>query len=857
MGGFQTKFATPMGEISAYEITSSAANNGSLVSNSNETTEQAYCEPIEVLTRQKCDESVYVLNGKDGDQPAWHIILISYEKYINLDSRNIGPYIRVEDLGRNIQYRNKAGEICQASGYGLHPPEKLMKWINENYDPYAINEDNTLVYTADDIRLCTINKTAAAEFLHKALHYHRHEEFHYIRLHDHQRSTVAVHAGLKPFDRVIEYNGVNVEDDSVQSLRQKINSTNKPWIQLLLCSPATYVHYKTNHKHLHSNLDTVQLYKPVRNTAEHYGPTCGTKDFYAVCCEDDHSIVVEPLSSTHEASSSLQVYDEVGTINCKGEDTSGQVIFIGTQSECELFRSDAALGSATVVYVEDIGNFEETDTTLFVTAHEHMAQRPFVMQNNQRETNNLRVQCTQQKLIQQFASLLIDSDLDLDNSTEVHQIRCSGCDSPRIVGDRYKCLECADYDLCGRCFDQRRQTRDHLTGHIMVHFSSPEEVFGQPVAGLNNAINLTALTEKYQLEEQSDIECNVCKMNPLRGLRFKCDTCYDYNLCVNCVKKRAHDRSHPLLAMGKSRFLEIPVDDIELGDEVGRGGFGTVYIAKWLSRNRQVACKVIRVPPDNMHLEKSFRKELAAYAELSGPYVLKLYGYNIQALSDGTQKCMLIMEYMSRGNLASVLKQTEKISLRRKLEMACQIAGGMRKLHEHHMIHRDIRPENILIGQDYIAKLGDMGLARVWLPDEALTLIGCVPYMPLDFYTAKYDQSLDVYTFGLTLHHLFTETRHQFDMLTRRVKLNNVSPVFSDLIARCIHPTASNRPSANEIEITLRMHKHTIERYIHESGINYGRMSLEEKNNTFISTYDTFSPVLDKVLRDEFSMTTS
>ena len=199
----------------------------------------------------------------------------------------------------------------------------------------------------------------------------------------------------------------------------------------------------------------------------------------------------------------------------------------------------------------------------------------------------MRRQYTQQKLIQQFASLLIDSDRDSDNSTETHQTRCFGCDSPRIVGDRYKCLECADYDLCGRCFDQRRQTRDHLTGHIMVHFSSPEEVFGQPVAGMNNTINLTSLTEKYQLEEQTDIECNVCKMNPLRGLRFKCDTCYDYNLCANCVKKRTHDRSHPLLAMDKSRFLEIPVYDIELGDEVGRGGFG-----KRCLKNSQIKTKL-------------------------------------------------------------------------------------------------------------------------------------------------------------------------------------------------------------------------------------------------------------------------
>ena len=134
-------------------------------------------------------------------------------------------------------------------------------------DPCAIDDDNTLVYTADDIRLCTINKTAAVKLLHKALHYHRHEEFHYIHLHDYQRSTVAMHAGLKPFDRIIEYNGVNVEDDSVVNLKQRINSTNKPWIQLLVCNPATYTHYKMNREHLHSNLDTVQFYKPVRNPA--------------------------------------------------------------------------------------------------------------------------------------------------------------------------------------------------------------------------------------------------------------------------------------------------------------------------------------------------------------------------------------------------------------------------------------------------------------------------------------------------------------------------------------------------------------------------------------------------------------
>ncbi|UJR31530.1 hypothetical protein I4U23_019019 [Adineta vaga] len=466
----------------------------------------------------------------------------------------------------------------------------------------------------------------------------------------------------------------------------------------------------------------------------------------------------------------------------------------------------------------------------------------------------MRKQREQRNLIQQLATLLIDHDNNSENGVaEFHRIQCRACSSLRIIGDRYKCLECSDYDLCGRCFDQRRETFHHLNRHAIVHYSGPDEIFGESVMNVKAMITLTAFKEKYHLEEHIDIGCNICKMNPLNGLRFKCDTCHDYNLCVSCMEKRLHDQSHPLLAIGKSRFLEIPMNDIELGDELGRGGFGTVYKAKWLSKNRQVACKIIRISPDHAHLEKSFRKELAAYTELSGPYILKTYGYNIQGLSDGTQKCMLIMEYMSRGSLNSVLKQSEKISLRRKVEMACQIASGMRKLHEHHMIHRDIRPENILVTQDYTAKIGDMGLARVWLPDENLTLIGCVPYMPFDFYTGKYDQSLDVYTFGLTIYHLFTEKRHQYDLLTRRIKLTDVSPIFSDLIAQCLHSEPNKRPSASEIEITLRMYKNTIEKYIHDKCIKYGNMLLDEKNEVRI--YDALYPVIERALSDKFSST--
>ncbi|CAF1496835.1 unnamed protein product [Rotaria sp. Silwood1] len=88
--------------------------------------------------------------------------------------------------------------------------------------------------------------------------------------------------------------------------------------------------------------------------------------------------------------------------------------------------------------------------------------------------------------------------------------------------------------------------------------------------------------------------------------------------------------------------------------------------------------------------------------------------------------------------------------------MVMNIASGMRKIHEHRMIHRDIRPDNILVNENYVAEIGDMGIARVIDPLNHHTQIGCASYMPPEFYHGTYDQKLDIFTFGLTLNELFT-----------------------------------------------------------------------------------------------------
>jgi hypothetical protein len=82
---------------------------------------------------------------------------------------------------------------------------------------------------------------------------------------DESNSTLALCAGIKLFDRIIECNGVNIEGDSEEDLSIRIDKLNVLTIQLLVCNPATYNYYKSKNKHIHSNLPTVKYMKPVND----------------------------------------------------------------------------------------------------------------------------------------------------------------------------------------------------------------------------------------------------------------------------------------------------------------------------------------------------------------------------------------------------------------------------------------------------------------------------------------------------------------------------------------------------------------------------------------------------------------
>ncbi|CAF3663703.1 unnamed protein product [Rotaria sp. Silwood1] len=198
---------------------------------------------------------------------------------------------------------------------------------------------------------------------------------------------------------------------------------------------------------------------------------------------------------------------------------------------------------------------------------------------------------------------------------------------------------------------------------------------------------------------------------------------------------------------------------------------------------------------------------------------------------------------MHRGSLANVIcDRSEKISLRRKLSMACHIASGMQKLHAHCLIHRDIRPDNILVSNNYTAKIGDMGIAHVFNPDEKHTLMGCLPFMPPEFHrgNGQYDQSLDVFTYGLTLNELFSEKAHQFNKVTKHIKLIEKSLIFADLITQCISDEPGRRPTAAELQDILYSFRRASDNYIQEKHLNYASQTLMAKNNILVKFYNEY-----------------
>jgi serine/threonine protein kinase/predicted Zn-dependent protease len=208
------------------------------------------------------------------------------------------------------------------------------------------------------------------------------------------------------------------------------------------------------------------------------------------------------------------------------------------------------------------------------------------------------------------------------------------------------------------------------------------------------------------------------------------------------------------------RLVEIlgELGDYQLLEEVGRGGQGVVFRARQKSLNRTVALKVISVGQwaSKTHL-KRFRREAEAAASLDHPSIVPIY-----EVGEREGACYFSMKFVEGGQLDEVVRRAP-ISIRQAAELIAKVARTVHYAHEHGILHRDLKPGNILLDTKGEPQLTDFGLARLVEAESTVTrtleVLGTPSYMAPEQAAGNNTQltkATDVYGLGAVLYQLLT-----------------------------------------------------------------------------------------------------
>src|SRR6266853_659703 len=214
----------------------------------------------------------------------------------------------------------------------------------------------------------------------------------------------------------------------------------------------------------------------------------------------------------------------------------------------------------------------------------------------------------------------------------------------------------------------------------------------------------------------------------------------------------------PMPATARRTRMLGDFGDYELLEEIGRGGQGVVYRAHQRSLNRTVALKVIGLGPwaTEVHL-KRFRREAEAAASLNHPCIVPIH-----EIGERHGCCYFSMNFVAGGQLDQVVRDSP-MSARQAAELIAKVARTVHYAHEHGILHRDIKPGNILLDPNGEPHLTDFGLARLVETESTMTrtkeVLGTPSYMAPEQAvgeTTKLTSATDVYGLGAVLYQLLT-----------------------------------------------------------------------------------------------------
>src|SRR5690242_4529572 len=202
---------------------------------------------------------------------------------------------------------------------------------------------------------------------------------------------------------------------------------------------------------------------------------------------------------------------------------------------------------------------------------------------------------------------------------------------------------------------------------------------------------------------------------------------------------------------------EVIADRYELEELLDHGGMSTVYRGRDRLLERTVALKVLHAHfGDDAEYVERFRREARAVAQLSHPNIVTVID---RGSSDGHQ--FIVFEYVEGENLKQLVERSGPLSVDRTLELGIQIADALAFAHAHGLVHRDVKPQNVLIDSAGDAKVTDFGIARSLDVEEGVTQTGTVlgtsNYLSPEQASGKpVTPATDVYSLGVVLFELLT-----------------------------------------------------------------------------------------------------
>ena len=297
------------------------------------------------------------------------------------------------------------------------------------------------------------------------------------------------------------------------------------------------------------------------------------------------------------------------------------------------------------------------------------------------------------------------------------------------------------------------------------------------------------------------------------------------------------------------------VNRYELLEKIGEGGMGIVYKAKCHLLNRVVAVKILKAELSNdENFVARFKREATSVASLSHINIV-----NVHDVGAENNINFIVMEYINGKTLKQVIKENGRVTSKKTLEIALQIAKALECAHKNKIIHRDIKPDNIMIMEDNIVKVTDFGIAKV-VDSRTITnsnkVMGSAHYFSPEQAKGNFvDCRTDIYSLGIVM----------YEMLTGRVPYNAESSISIAMmhIQKAVVPPQeiiTDIPDNVNMVVLKALEKEPIKRYQTAKEIGDDLRAIKENPNFKINLNNSLSdatkivkPVVGSDIRDEFT----